>query len=1045
MHAMSRLLAGLAVFVLFAGAVPAADAQTGKLTGVVTDAQSGVPLEGAQLLLQGTGITALTGSNGRYFLVNVPPGTYTVLVRRIGYSSAEVRNVFIQIDVTRTLDAELSPTGAIGVEEIVVSAEAVPLVQPGVTGSGSNIRAEEIQALPVTNIQGVLALQQGFIAVPQNTDIISYTESRRNPITPVRVRGGRGGETLSLIDGIPINNFVFGGPAFDVTNEAIEQVDFQRGGFEPQYGNALSGIINIATREGGTNLAGALSYQTSAIGGALGNERDELADYDQFEGYLSGPIPGTGQRLRFMAAGRSTTGADRVLQFDDDVARASGLPADRNPTLLNPNALDVFPGWRAFGYDQIQDLTAKLTYYLSPTAKLTVEAIGYQRERLPFDFDYQLTGFNPLDAPAVTNLEDSLTVGGGGAVDSRPIVGPTTNYSYRDVVNGSIGVERNLFLGKWDHTLGRWAYKAAVGRFNQSRQTCNFFQGVCLGSRFKDINFTGDQFVAPINQTVNPTQGTDYFFGGEDLETNVARADVQGQVTDHHQVQLGGAWQGHDLTYEEFRNVGTNAVTVIPQFYKATPWDAALYIQDKIEYDFLTIKLGVRYDFGKAGGVFFADPRDPTNGTSAREVCSGDIEGIPAFTTDDPANPGSTITGFDACTQNRPLLDSATALAQFDDFVEAGTRTQFSPRIGVSFPLTERSMVFFNFGRYSQNPLYNNVFSNTGIGTVAGEEGGNVCEEGAVVPETTQCHPIIYYSAWGTPPFLGNPNLLIEKTTAYEMGFATELGDNFAFQITGYSKDQFGLSGIQQGGRDRTNVFFDVGSTYGTATPNYYVIINQDFQTVRGFEVQVRRRLFDFWGFNINYGFSQATTNATTPEAQFQDTQSETLPQNLKEIRSEIDVPHSFNVSLFFRVGNESAFGNSLMDAIVRNADLSLTFSARSGFPYTPTLDFQGLGNDQLEQNSGRAPGVYELNLRAGKDFTLSNLRWGVFLRVSNLLDTKNCQQVYPTTGLCSGGAPDQNRRQGNTTTTGATSTFFDRPQFYAERRQINFGARVSF
>jgi len=109
MHAMSRLLAGLAVFVLFAVAVPTADAQTGKLTGVVTDAQSGVPLEGAQLILQGTGITALTGSNGRYFLVNVPPGTYTVLVRRIGYSSAEVRNVFIQIDVTRNLDAELTP------------------------------------------------------------------------------------------------------------------------------------------------------------------------------------------------------------------------------------------------------------------------------------------------------------------------------------------------------------------------------------------------------------------------------------------------------------------------------------------------------------------------------------------------------------------------------------------------------------------------------------------------------------------------------------------------------------------------------------------------------------------------------------------------------------------------------------------------------------------------------------------------------------------------------------------------------------------------
>ena len=144
--------------------------------------------------------------------------------------------------------------------------------------SGTNIQTEEITALPVTNIQGVLALQQGFFEVPQNTDIVSFTETRRNPIDPIRIRGGRSGETLTLIDGIPINNFVFGGPAFNITTEAVEQIDFQRGGFEPQYGNALSGIINIATREGGTRLAGAVSYQTSAVGGALGNTPDELVE-----------------------------------------------------------------------------------------------------------------------------------------------------------------------------------------------------------------------------------------------------------------------------------------------------------------------------------------------------------------------------------------------------------------------------------------------------------------------------------------------------------------------------------------------------------------------------------------------------------------------------------------------------------------------------------------------------------------------------------------------------------------------------------------------
>jgi outer membrane receptor for ferrienterochelin and colicin len=1040
---MSRLLAGLAVFVLFAVAAPTADAQTGKLTGVVTDAQSGVPLEGAQLILQGTGITALTGSNGRYFLVNVPPGTYTVLVRRIGYTSAEVRNVFIQIDVTRTVDVELTPTGAIGVEEIVVSAEEVPLVQPGVTGTGNNIRAEEIEALPVTSIQGVLALQQGFIAVPQNTDLISFSESRRNPITPVRIRGGRGGETLSLIDGIPVNNFVFGGPAFDITNEAVEQVDFQRGGFEPQYGNALSGIINIATREGGANLAGAINYRTSAIGGALGNTADELSDYDLLQGYLSGPIPGTAQKLRFMAAGRLSTGADRVIEFDDDVNRPSGRPADKPPFESNPLARDLYPGFRAFGYDNISDITGKLTYYFTPTAKLSVAGIRYERQRLPFDFDWMLTGFFPLEAPAVDNLDDSLSVSGSGnsGIIQRPQVG---NARYENTVQGSIFAERTLFSAKWDHTLGRWAYKARAGYFDQARETCSFWQGVCLGSRFADYNFN-DQFVAPIQAKVHPTSGTETIYGGEDLKTLSLGLDIQGQATDHHQIQFGGAYQSHDLTYQEYLNVGVNDVLVVPSFYAAKPWEAALYIQDKIEYDFLTVKLGLRFDFGKAGGPTFVDPRDPTNGTTAREICDGD-PGRYSFT--DPGT-GELVEGFAACARDSDLLSMATTEASQDDFVQSGTRTQWSPRIGVSFPLSERSIVFFNFGRYSQNPLYNNVYSNTGIGTIAGSEaegGTGVCDTTSVVPGTNQCYPIIY-NEWAQTPFLGNPNLLIEKTTAYEMGFATEIGDNFALQVTAFSKDQFGLTGVRQGGQSPSgDIYFDVGQTYGTAIYNYVVMINQDFQTVRGFELNLRRRLFNYWGFNINFGFQQARTNAAAPELQFQRTEEEGDPVNNKEIVSEVDIPVSFNASVFFRVANEDAFGVSVLDAIVRNANLTFTLSARSGFPYTPTLSFSGFGSNQLEQNSGRAPGVFRVNMLAGKDFNLTNLRFGVFAQVSNLLNTKSCNQVYASTGDCDGGTVDQSRRRnGNSVGTGASTTFFDRAHYYSEGIRLAFGARVSF
>src|SRR5690606_21561337 len=207
----SLLRSVLAALLLVAlGAVPAG-AQTGKLTGLVTDAATGEPLAGVQITVEGTGRSVLTQENGRYFLINVPPGVYTVTAQLLGYAVVRKENVQVTIDVTRTVDFELT-SEALAVEGVVVEAERVPLIETRATGASNIITAEKIQAMPVTDIQGVLSLQLGLLEVRQSTDVISYDGQRRG-LSPVRIRGGRQGETLTLVDGIPINNFVFGGPA----------------------------------------------------------------------------------------------------------------------------------------------------------------------------------------------------------------------------------------------------------------------------------------------------------------------------------------------------------------------------------------------------------------------------------------------------------------------------------------------------------------------------------------------------------------------------------------------------------------------------------------------------------------------------------------------------------------------------------------------------------------------------------------------------------------------------------------------------------------
>ncbi|MFN2398041.1 MAG: TonB-dependent receptor domain-containing protein, partial [Gemmatimonadaceae bacterium] len=479
---------------------------------------------------------------------------------------------------------------------------------------------------------------------------------------------------------------------------------------------------------------------------------------------------------------------------------------------------------------------------------------------------------------------------------------------------------------------------------------------------------------------------------------------------------------------------------VVPGRYSAKPYDAAAYIQDRIEYDFLTVKLGFRFDYGRAAGSSFADPLDPSNSTTAREVCTGTAETIGATTPFSFTRPsdGRVFTGLAACTESNALRDSASALAQVDDFAAAEARRLFSPRIGVSFPLTERSALFFNFGRFSQNPLYNNLYQNTNVGTTAGAAGGGVCSARSVKPGTNECFPTIFADAY-TPAFLGNPNLLIEQTTSYEVGYAAELGRNYAVNVTVFSKDQTGLSGIRQARPAQ-----DIASTYGTSTPRYFVIVNQDYGTSRGIELQFRRRISNFWGFDVNYSYSKATTNAAPPDRQ-QQSLAEGDPSQLREIRSEIDQPQVFNSALYFRVDDRApAFRWA---NLLQNTYLTTTARAASGFTYTPTRSFTGFGDeDQGDVNSGRQPSTFQVDMLAGKDLRLANLRYGVFVRVVNLLDRKNCIQVFVTTGRCDAGTIDQRRaRQGNPVGDNTASTYFDRPSFFGPRRSVYAGAKVTF
>ena len=132
---------------------------TGKLTGTITDATTGEPLPFVNITLVGTVMGAATDLDGKYVILNIPPGRYVVKVQYLGYQTKLVENVSVSIDLTTNLDVELSEA-AVELGEIVVQAEVGGL-QKDITSSQALVSSEDIENLPVAEIDDVLQLQAG--------------------------------------------------------------------------------------------------------------------------------------------------------------------------------------------------------------------------------------------------------------------------------------------------------------------------------------------------------------------------------------------------------------------------------------------------------------------------------------------------------------------------------------------------------------------------------------------------------------------------------------------------------------------------------------------------------------------------------------------------------------------------------------------------------------------------------------------------------------------------------------------------------------------
>ncbi len=201
----------------------------GTIAGKVYDQESGQPLLGANIILQGTQRGAISDSDGRFLLTQIIPGKYILEVRYIGYTSLILQNVMVTADYRTNVDLELTQ-GVITGPSILVTAKR-PLIQKNVTGTIHFISAEKIRNLPIQSFVDIVDLQPGVAAG--------------------HIRGGRKNEVAYLIDDLPIADAISGEIASIIGKDAIADMTIQTGGYNAEYGNAMSGIVQVNMKSGG--------------------------------------------------------------------------------------------------------------------------------------------------------------------------------------------------------------------------------------------------------------------------------------------------------------------------------------------------------------------------------------------------------------------------------------------------------------------------------------------------------------------------------------------------------------------------------------------------------------------------------------------------------------------------------------------------------------------------------------------------------------------------------------------------------------------------
>ncbi len=982
---------GFIFLFIFAAFVSTVNAQNrSRITGTVKDVKTGEALIGTNVIVEGLNLGAATDIDGKYFIVNVPVGTYNLKVSMIGYKTQIITGVIVSVDRVTQQDVELEPA-VIESQTVVVTAKRDEL-------------HKEVSSTQLMVTSGEIVNSSGIRAV--NTFLEKLPGVGETDNGYLTIRGGSADQTGTYINGLSFNNASNGNAETSIPLSAIEQVSLMSGGYNAEYGNFRSGLINITTKSGtkdgyhGTiNLSTDQSHvrrfgqsyfdihndflvsyldPSVAFQGTANAWKDDSymqQQHPKFDGYdavaKSRTVTGSWPTATPLDLYLLTAWQFRVVPDYEGLAKLGYTVPQEQQRLFAERAgkenfsdknIDLgFGGPVPFVSSALGDAT----FYISNNTK-------QQHFTFPVTLDHDFSSTTLLTMKSTPTSSTSLTLNGlwkreTGVSPIIPVNGdaPDANDRGGFMPLNNLSYASEDFLYSYDPNYYPILNQTTIMTgltLNQMLSKKTFFELTLNYLTIQDFTPTGDNRDTTTITNFGPfyvdqtpfgksqflhEQYSDYsftlpwvssmVFGHRegDLHDNqkvyqyALKFSITSQLDDHNYVKGGLEYNLIHLDHKFYELWNQNSYNTYEYNYDRKPSQTGLYVQDQVTYGSIVANLGVRFDYYYGGGGLW--PSDPF----AYDAYAPQ----PIGTANDSTLYQYLATGksyvWDYWTQYNQ--DHPGFLQKIKNYFTV------SPRLGISFPVTADAKFYFNYGQFRSNPPYYTMYQFRYRYTKNG----------------------LYQ--------MSNPNLEPPRTTSYELGVAYNFYENYIVRLSGYYKDVTGQYG-------------DV--TYQSAQPahstlNYDSYLSNQYQDIQGLELNISKNDNSWITGWINFDYMLTKSGNTgvktisdvvisnVQSTLYQGSESRTLPKPSINANITFHSPNKWGPQL----GGLDIFGNW-------NLTIFSQWRAGSYFDWNPL-------NDPFTNNNLRWPDYLMADLKLSKSINIAGTVATFYVDITNVLNLK--------------------------------------------------------